>query len=503
MNPRQIFHTFLLINNIIFFIAILSLSIIGSINTPKEKFRVWICSKALTIKEIIKINMNNTFPLLGISSENEKILLNLNYYSLLKDSSKINCKLGYKKCGKLDSVQNLLCIKESSSCPINQNFFTSNSADNEIIAYMIESDESPKYISEDNFIFDNDIYNEEYKRFLVGEHKFGDGSYDGWDYGGGDYGGGGDWGGGDLGGGGGGIRLLEDDDDENERAFYKDYEMTDYIYDRFKEEKNIDKYYKKIDNELYVRNYIGFENNEDMEKFIEYDFRSDLKALFPNYPSLVIGYFCLPFLIGLIIFSMSRCKYVDRPYSNFEGDSCCVWFTRIFIIVIFLLFFLGYYIYIIYKYVSTKNNCKYWKNINADFLIKNFIDYYCKIKKIEKITLLTDLILFLIPTVFFIIGWIYNIYYNLYLKEDYKAKVLGLKNKNEEMKKDIEIKKNENGKMSINEKQENKININDIDKIKRSNKYNNNNEDKNTNNSSSKENFEEKNIIKPIKNNTN
>ena len=53
MNPRQIFHTCLLITNAILFCLILSISIIGSVNTPKGEYKVWICSKILTIKKLL------------------------------------------------------------------------------------------------------------------------------------------------------------------------------------------------------------------------------------------------------------------------------------------------------------------------------------------------------------------------------------------------------------------------------------------------------------------
>ena len=43
MNPRQIFHTFILLSEIILFGSILALSIFGSKNTPKGKEKVWIC----------------------------------------------------------------------------------------------------------------------------------------------------------------------------------------------------------------------------------------------------------------------------------------------------------------------------------------------------------------------------------------------------------------------------------------------------------------------------
>ena len=63
MNPRQIFHTFILISELILFVSIFVLSIIGSNNTPKGKEKVWICSKILTMNEILENNINNKFPL--------------------------------------------------------------------------------------------------------------------------------------------------------------------------------------------------------------------------------------------------------------------------------------------------------------------------------------------------------------------------------------------------------------------------------------------------------
>ena len=97
MNPRQIFHTFILLSEIILFGSILALSIFGSKNTPKGKEKVWICSKILTMNKILKNNMKNVFPLLSITSELENNTLYINYSNLLKNSSKDNCKSGYKK----------------------------------------------------------------------------------------------------------------------------------------------------------------------------------------------------------------------------------------------------------------------------------------------------------------------------------------------------------------------------------------------------------------------
>ena len=90
---------------------------------PRGKEKVWICSKILTIKEIIKNNANNIFPLLSIISEKKNDTLKISYSDLLQISSKNNCANGYKLCGILDSVKNILCIEESLPCPINDIYY--------------------------------------------------------------------------------------------------------------------------------------------------------------------------------------------------------------------------------------------------------------------------------------------------------------------------------------------------------------------------------------------
>ena len=92
--------------------------------------------------------------------------------------------------------------------------------------------------------------------------------------------------------------------------------MTSYILDKFNEDNNIDKEYEKKYDKLYIRNYIGFENYTQMKEFTDFDFRGQIKSIFPNYASLVIGYISLIPIIGLIIFSITRKCYKD----TFEKD---------------------------------------------------------------------------------------------------------------------------------------------------------------------------------------
>jgi hypothetical protein len=51
------------------------------------------------------------------------------------------------------------------------------------------------------------------------------------------------------------------------------------------DENNIDKYCINIYGNYYVKNYIGFENNEKMEEFLKTDF-SPYNTIFPNIKSV-------------------------------------------------------------------------------------------------------------------------------------------------------------------------------------------------------------------------
>ena len=355
MNPRQIFHTCLLITNAILFCLILSISIIGSVNTPKGEYKVWICSKILTIKKLL--------------SNSRRI----DYFDNLNTTS-LKAEINYNKIRRLDFES--ICI------------------------------------TEDNFVFDNDTYDEEFPPSSGGGYGGGGG-------GGGFGGGGGGGGGGGMGGGGGGFRRL--------RKYYESDDMTDYIYDKFSEENMC------INFDTNEYQYMGFAKSEDFNKFIEYDFRSDIKKIFPNFGSYVIGYVCLPVLIGLIIFSITRICYQDTPQKDFEGDACCVNTVKALVILSFLLIFLGFYMYITIELKENKNECEYFQKIDAATFYIDFINDFCFRKNIEKRALLSYTILFPFSCIIFIVGWIYHIYYNLYLKKGYKAKVLGRKNETKEI----------------------------------------------------------------------
>jgi len=378
MKPRQKVHTLLLISEILLYISLLALSIIGCIKNPKKNEKIWFCSKILTLKQIIIDNMN-TLPINGIISENYLKNYTRNYSYLLTHSTLNECEMKYKKCGILDSMKNIMCIPESEICPLNEIktslsknyniyetgkfynynlYFTNHNINNNIITNITISDEQPKYIKTDNFIFDSETFNETRKYSSSGDSDSDWGGSDG-DYGGGDSGGGGGDGG--IGDGFGGWRNIEE---ESTEIFYGDTSVTNYILGKFNEKINIDIYYQKIDKNFYYRNYIGFENNQQMEEFIKTDFRYNYKKIFPNTAAIVFGFIStIPFLI-LIIFAICRLSYKDKPNAKKANASavCC---SKCFVIFIYMVFFVGYYIYFIVIYCLLHK-----KKINCDSLKK-------------------------------------------------------------------------------------------------------------------------------------
>lgn len=317
MNPRQKVHAMLLISEIIFILSILALSIIGNVKNPKKTEKFWFLSKILTIKQMIIDNINNTCLIenLFFEEENKNMNYERNYSFFLQHSTKDECEINYKKCGILDSMGNIMCIPYLEDCPINKiqlNFesdyqrctfinyilyYTNKKINDNIVVKLIISDQQPKYITEENFIFDYKNYNNEYMRKCISCHddsndRNGDYYDNDWyrDDDSGDWDNdSGDW---DLGGGDGDWRRLE---------IYGDKDITEYILKKMEEKNNIDNNFKKINDEIYYRNYIGFDSYDEIDKFINFNFTKTYITVFPNDVSIIFGYIGLiPF--GIIIF---------------------------------------------------------------------------------------------------------------------------------------------------------------------------------------------------------
>lgn len=466
MHPRKYVHLSLLISEFILFSMMITIFIFGIIMNNKKQY-VWIASKILTMKQMLANNMNNSYPLKRFISGNTIEQLEETYEYYLIHSTKTVCKENFKKCGILDTFGNIMCIPESDSCPINDIivdsiekkdeyinkgyeftqlellndnlylYYTNNKIDKEIVVSFNITDKQPKYISPENFIFDENAFD----KYLVSHSSGGDGGYD-YDSGGGydgdgDYGGGGDYGGdgGGIGDGGGYWRNLDD-----EEPFYGNTKLNKYIYKKFDEKKNIDIYYKKIYDNIYVKNYIGFESYEQMNTFMNAELFDIFLQIIPNYTSEIISIFCAIALLLLCIFSLCRLNYKDVP--NDHGDPSCITCSKCVVGGIYFIIFTGYFIYFIYAYCKIYKNPKYWeiKRINSDNFIKDFINEISRGK--NKYFTLIVLILLPISFIFFVLTWIFRPLHQLYLRHSNKE-IDNMNEKKGEIYKNNNLKKNE------------------------------------------------------------
>ena len=461
MHPRKYVHLSLLISEFIVFSLMITIFTYGLIIHNKKEY-VWIASKILTIKQMLTDNLFNNYPLKSIKSDNNNVKLAQNYEYYLKHSSKTICKQNFKKCGILDTYGNIMCIPENDLCPINEIivdsiekkneytkkgyeytqleqlnknyylYYTNKEIDKEIVVSLNISDEQPKYISPNNFIFDEGAYD----KYLVSHISSGsgDGDYGGSDYdGGGGYDGGGDSGGG-IGDGGGYWRNLDLD------AFYGNSKSNKYIYEKFEEKKNIDIYFKKIYDKIYVKNYIGFESYEQMDIFLKADLFHIFLQMIPDYASTIISIFCALVLLGLCIFSICRLNYKDVP--NDHGDPSCITCSKCAVGILYFIIFGGYYIYFICAYCQKYKSPKYWeiKRINSDNFIKDFINELSRGK--NKYFILITIFLLSISFIFFILTWIFQPLHQFYLSRT-NSEIKNINEKKNEIYKENNLKYNE------------------------------------------------------------
>ena len=96
-----------------------SITIIALYKSRDLEELIWMGSKKFTIEKLMKINNNESFPILNIYRDGTTENYSENYASLLAHSGK-ECEKNYKKCGILDSLGNILCIPENKTCPLNE-----------------------------------------------------------------------------------------------------------------------------------------------------------------------------------------------------------------------------------------------------------------------------------------------------------------------------------------------------------------------------------------------
>ena len=361
MKPRQYVHLLLILSEVII-IAFLIIIIVER-NKQDKLHNIYMGSVLLTVSKFMDKNNYETYPLLSIESIDKKTEYYYDYVSLLQDSSD-KCKNGYKKCGILDTYGNIMCIPQDDECPINEVivdysskyneytsrgykiayfknlgddkilYYTNTKIDNPIVVNIIISDEIPTYINNENFIFDQDLYNDYHSDQEKRSGGKSGGRYGG---GGGFGGGGGGFGGGGIGSGGGGFRYL----------MYGDSGVNDYIESLLKNNQHIDESAYHIYGNIYAKNYIGFKDYANMEKYINIHSIYNLYFIaFPNIAFYILAFISIAILVILIIFSLCRFCHEDKPNEGFDPNAVCC--AKIKIIIPFISIYIAYIIYIIY-----------------------------------------------------------------------------------------------------------------------------------------------------------
>ena len=161
---------------------------------------------------------------------------------------------------------------------------------------------------------------------------------------------------------------------------------------------------------MYRRNYIGFENKIQINKFMNIDFRNNYLTRFHNIAAIVFGYISLVPLLASIIFSITRLLYKDFP--NQTTDESCTDCVKCLIIMNYVVFFIGYFIYFVVKYVDIKKEEKDYsllKQYKADVFIEEFLQYFYSKNNYEKIFAIVELSLLLFSLLIFVLGWIVHI----------------------------------------------------------------------------------------------
>ena len=379
MEKNYCISAFSLLFSISLFLAILISFIVRYFTFISNNEYIWFCSKILSIKKIIEKNNNNeTLVFYGYSEGNKGYIVKpenyLEYLTLISNNS---CIENHQQCGILDTYGNPFCFPDYLPCPVNEikkdicslpianeylkngyeHEFTVNSGsgkclyfkrgliNNEIIAYWHNKNYRPKYINLDNFILDLNAMKE--------VTNIGD------------------------------IDFKVDSESNINEIIIKDKNVLksiiDYIIDKIeKDEENIDFNYRKIDDNLYVKSFIGFKDIENIKKFNIIDF-SAYKFLFPNKVALVFSILCSIFFILSLLSIIYKIIIACRDnIEDFGGVSVDV----LILLVFYWIIFIGFFIYSLVQYFKIKNRNEAFelaRSINADKFIENFLKDFAKV----------------------------------------------------------------------------------------------------------------------------
>ena len=176
-----------------------------------------------------------------------------------------------------------------------------------------------------------------------------------------------------------------------------------------------------------------------MNEFNNLDLYNLYFVQFPNNYAFIFGFFLLGVFAVLIRFSIYRLSYKDKP--NDEYDHCCVTSIKIVIIIPYLIFYLGYFIYSVYEYCKIYTIRKHDETINikADIKSDPFIEELLQEIYGNNLTqnwAFDIIILYVAAPVIYIIAWILSYHFT----EQYLTFLENSKNTKENSdKKEVEI----------------------------------------------------------------
>ena len=191
------------------------------------------------------------------------------------------------------------------------------------------------------------------------------------------------------------LVLLTDSYNKQLERFKK------YIERRLEEDEEVDKYFNHIGDNFYVKNYIGFKNAEDINKFLKFDYN----ILKKKFPSVGAFRFAIPILIIVCLFCGILIILIgtkdDHNYFKLGpllAQIILIYFTS-----------LGYIIYFLLSYFQVYKNIKLeeLKSIQSDEFINNFINEFvskCQDSNLIFYTVIiigTSFLLFLITVIIY------------------------------------------------------------------------------------------------------
>ena len=160
------------------------------------------------------------------------------------------------------------------------------------------------------------------------------------------------------------LVLLTDSYNQQLERFKK------YIERRLEEDEEVDIYYNHIGDNFYVKNYIGFKNAEDINKFLKFDYNI-LKKKFPSNITgtlavVLIAIICFFFIF--LLFFIICCSY----------ETIFHWGMLTAQFIIFYLLSLGFLIYSLLEYLQMEKNktLEELKSIQSDEFINKFINEF-------------------------------------------------------------------------------------------------------------------------------